>query len=102
MPPTRSVVNSRIRFNVGDLPIPHGFHSRNPSSDSLKAKYVAYTKESRNTRDLTIRLEENSPLLDTYSTLLQNHHISNVIEFIERTNHRLNANDWVVSTLEHI
>ncbi|KIJ08203.1 hypothetical protein PAXINDRAFT_18647 [Paxillus involutus ATCC 200175] len=103
MPPTRTIANTRIHFdNVGDLPIPCGLRSRRPPSDSLKAEYVAYTKESRNILDISRRLEENSPLLDTYSALLQNHRISNVIEFIERTNHRLNHNDWVVSTLEHI
>ncbi|KIJ21297.1 hypothetical protein PAXINDRAFT_5478 [Paxillus involutus ATCC 200175] len=103
MPPTRTITNTRIHFdNVGDLPIPCGRRSRRPPSDGLKAKYVAYTKESRNILDISRRLEENSPLLDTYSALLQNHCISNVIEFIERTNHRLNRNDWVVSTLEHI
>jgi hypothetical protein len=103
MPPTRTIANTRIHFdNVGDLPIPCGRRSRRPPSDGLKAEYVAYTKESRNILDISRRLEENSPLLDTYSALLQNHRISNVIEFIERTNHRLNSNDWVVSTLEHI
>jgi hypothetical protein len=103
MPAARTIANTRIHFdNVGDLPIPCGLRSRRPPSDGLKAEYVAYTKESRNILDISRRLEENSPLLDTYSALLQNHRISNVIEFIERTNHRLNHNDWVVSTLEHI
>ncbi|KIJ15231.1 hypothetical protein PAXINDRAFT_12145 [Paxillus involutus ATCC 200175] len=83
MPSTRTIANTRIHFdNVGDLPVPCGLRSRRPPSDGLKAEYVAYTKESRN--------------------ILDNHRISNVIEFIERTNHRLNHNDWVVSTLEHI
>ncbi|KIJ10732.1 hypothetical protein PAXINDRAFT_16279 [Paxillus involutus ATCC 200175] len=95
MPPAHTIANTRIHFdNVGDLPIPCGLRSRRPPSDGLKAEYVAYTKESRNILDISRRLEENSPLLDTYSALLQNHRISNVIKFIERTNHRLNHNDW--------
>ncbi|KIJ19504.1 hypothetical protein PAXINDRAFT_7993 [Paxillus involutus ATCC 200175] len=102
MPPTRTIANTHIAFNVGDLPIPCSHCSHRPPSYGLMAEYVAYTKECRNTRDLTLRLEENSPLLDSYSALLQNHCISNVIKFIERTNHCLNSHDWVVSTLKHI
>ncbi|KAF8834952.1 hypothetical protein BDN67DRAFT_1015993 [Paxillus ammoniavirescens] len=96
MPPTHTLANTRT------ITIPSSEQSHNPPSCGLMAKYVAFTKESRNCWDITRRCQTSSPLLDTYLALLQNYHIANVVKFIERTNHPLNEHDWVITTLEHV
>ncbi|KAF8836282.1 hypothetical protein BDN67DRAFT_1014826 [Paxillus ammoniavirescens] len=66
------------------------------------AEYIAFTEESRNSQGITRCCQTSSPLLDTYLALLQNYCITNVVKFIERTNHPLNEHDWVITTLEHV
>ncbi|KAF8835705.1 hypothetical protein BDN67DRAFT_1015300 [Paxillus ammoniavirescens] len=96
MPPTCTLTNTHT------ITIPSSERSCNPPSHGLMAKYVAFTEESRNSRDITRCCQTSSPLLDTYLALLQNYRITNVVKFIERTNHLLNEHDWIITTLEHV